>query len=278
MIHLQKGVLAWSNYDESATNLLRGRKSMRGQRPRSRARGMSGAVLVLLAVGLAGMSAADEFRAAERHRMVEEIETVARIAAETGRPVLDARVLAAMRKVPRHEFVPGDQKRAAYRNRPLPIGEGQTISQPYIVALMTDLLELPPGAKVLEIGTGCGYQAAVLAEIADAVHSIEIVASLGRKAAATLARLGHANVKTRIGDGYLGWPEAAPFDAIIVTAAPDHIPAALLEQLKPGGRMVIPVGTLSQELMVVRKAADGSTLNETIVPVRFVPLTRGGEQ
>ena len=247
---------------------------MRGERPRSRARGMAGAGLMLLAFGPADMSVADEFRAAERQQMVEEIETVARIAAETGRPVLDARVLAAMRKVPRHEFVPGDQKRAAYRNRPLPIGEGQTISQPYIVALMTDLLELPPGAKVLEIGTGCGYQAAVLAEIADEVHSIEIVASLGRRAAATLARLGHANVKTRIGDGYLGWPEAAPFDAIIVTAAPDHIPAALLEQLKPGGRMVIPVGTLSQELMVVRKAADGSTLNETIVPVRFVPLTR----
>ena len=220
------------------------------------------------------MSVADEFRAAERHQMVEEIETVARIAAETGRPVLDERVLAAMREVPRHEFVPGEQKRAAYRNRPLPIGEGQTISQPYIVALMTDLLELPPGAKVLEIGTGCGYQAAVLAEIADEVHSIEIVDSLGRKAAATLARLGYANVKTRIGDGYLGWPEAAPFDAIVVTAAPDHIPPALIAQLKPGGRMVIPVGTLSQELMVVRKAADGSTLNETIVPVRFVPLTR----
>ena len=250
---------------------------MRAEHPSSGGRGMAGAALVLLALGSAGMSVADEFRAAERHQMVEEIEMVARIAADTGRPVLDERVLAAMRAVPRHEFVPGEQKRAAYRNRPLPIGEGQTISQPYIVALMTDLLELPPGAKVLEIGTGCGYQAAVLAEIADEVHSIEIVDSLGRKAAATLARLGYANVKTRIGDGYLGWPEAAPFDAIIVTAAPDHIPPALIAQLKPGGRMVIPVGTLSQELMVVRKAADGSTLNETIVPVRFVPLTREAE-
>jgi protein-L-isoaspartate(D-aspartate) O-methyltransferase len=227
-----------------------------------------------LALGSAGMSVADEFRTAERHQMVEEIETVARIAADTGRPVLDERVLAAMRKVARHDFVPGEQRRAAYRNRPLPIGEGQTISQPYIVALMTDLLDLPPDAKVLEIGTGCGYQAAVLAEIADEVRSIEIVDSLGRKAAATLARLGYANVKTRIGDGYLGWPEAAPFDAIVVTAAPDHIPAALIAQLKPGGRMVIPVGTLAQQLMVVRKAVDGSTLNETIVPVRFVPLTR----
>jgi len=275
MIHLQKGLPAWWNYDESATNLPRGRMSMRDERPRSRTRGTAAAALMFLALGPAGMSVADEFRATERHRMVEKIEAVARIAAETGRPVLDDRVLAAMRKVPRHEFVPGEQKRAAYRNRPLPIGEGQTISQPYIVALMTDLLELPPGAKVLEIGTGCGYQAAVLAEIADRVHSIEIVDSLGRQAAATLARLGYANVETRIGDGYLGWPEAAPFDAIIVTAAPDHIPRVLIEQLKSGGRMVIPVGTLSQELMVVRKAPDGSTLNETIVPVRFVPLTRG---
>ena len=238
---------------------------------------MAGAALMLLAFGPAGMSTADEFRAAERHRMVEEIVSVARIASDAGRPVLDERVLAAMRKVPRHEFVPAEQKRAAYRNRPLPIGEGQTISQPYIVALMTDLLELPPGAKVLEIGTGCGYQAAVLAQIAGEVYSIEIVDSLGRKAAATLARLGYTNVKTRIGDGYQGWPEAAPFDAIIVTAAPDHIPRALIEQLNPGGRLVIPVGTLLQELMVVRKAADGSTLNETIVPVRFVPLTRETE-
>lgn len=235
---------------------------------------MAAAALVLLAFGAPGMSTADEFRAAERHKMVEEIVSVARIASDAGRPVLDERVLAAMRKVPRHEFVPAEQKRAAYRNRPLPIGAGQTISQPYIVALMTDLLELPPGAKVLEIGTGCGYQAAVLAHIADRVHSIEIVDSLGRQAAETLARLGYANVETRIGDGYLGWPEAAPFDAIIVTAAPDHIPPALVDQLKPGGRLVIPVGTLSQELLVVRKAADGSTLNETIVPVRFVPLTR----
>jgi protein-L-isoaspartate(D-aspartate) O-methyltransferase len=277
MIHLQKGLLAWWNYDESATKARRGPMSMCDVQSRLRALGIARAALVLLAVGPAGMSVADEFRASERYQMVEEIEAMARLAAETGRPVLDERVLAAMRKVPRHEFVPGDQKRAAYRNRPLPIGEGQTISQPYIVALMTDLLALSPEAKVLEIGTGCGYQAAVLAQIAGEVYSIEIVDSLGRKAAATLARLGYTNVKTRIGDGYQGWPEAAPFDAIIVTAAPDHIPPALIEQLKPGGRLVIPVGTLLQELMVVRKAADGSTLNETIVPVRFVPLTRETE-
>ena len=277
MIHLQKGLLAWWNYDESATKARRGPMSMCDVQFRLRALGIAGAGLVLLAVGPAGMSVADEFRASERYQMVEEIEAMARLAAETGRPVLDESVLAAMRKVPRHEFVPGDQKRAADRNRPLPIGEGQTISQPYIVALMTDLLALSPEAKVLEIGTGCGYQAAVLAQIAGEVYSIEIVDTLGRKAAATLARLGYTNVKTRIGDGYQGWPEAAPFDAIIVTAAPDHIPPALIEQLKPGGRLVIPVGTLLQELMVVRKAADGSTLNETIVPVRFVPLTRETE-
>lgn len=234
-------------------------------------------LLPLSVMGPAGMISAQEFRAEERHKMVEEVVSLARVAAETGRPVLDERVLAAMRKVPRHEFVPEDQKRLAYRNRPLPIGEGQTISQPYIVALMTDLLQLEPGDKVLEIGTGCGYQAAVLAEIAGEVYTIEIIDSLGRAAAATLKRLGYANVHTRIGDGYKGWPEAAPFDAIIVTAAPDHIPPALVEQLKPTGRMVIPVGGLSQELMVVKKNADGSTLNEQIVPVRFVPLTRDKE-
>jgi protein-L-isoaspartate(D-aspartate) O-methyltransferase len=239
--------------------------------------GRSAERAALAILGPATMSLADGYRAKERHLMVAEIVALAQVAAETGRPVLGERVLAAMRKVPRHEFVPRDQKRAAYRNRPLPIGEGQTISQPYIVALMTDLLELEPDAKVLEIGTGCGYQSAVLAEIAGKVHSIEIIDRLGRQAAATLARLGYANVETRIGDGYKGWPDAAPFDAIIVTAAPDHIPPALIEQLKPFGRLVIPVGTLAQELMVVRKNGDGTTLNEQIVPVRFVPLTRETE-
>ncbi len=225
----------------------------------------------------AGMSIADEFRASERLKMVEEIVAIAGVAGETGRGGIDARVLDAMRRVPRHEFVPGVQKRLAYRNQPLPIGAGQTISQPYIVALMTDLLELSPDDKVLEIGTGCGYQSAVLAELAGKVHSIEIIGNLGHAAAQTLGRLGYGNVETRIGDGYAGWPDAAPFDAIIVTAAPDHIPPALIAQLKPGGRLVIPVGTLAQELMVVRKDADGATLNETIVPVRFVPLTRGAD-
>jgi protein-L-isoaspartate(D-aspartate) O-methyltransferase len=182
-------------------------------------------------------------------------------------------VLDAMRRVPRHEFVPPAYRRAAYRNRPLPIGAGQTISQPYIVALMTDLLQLAPDSKVLEIGTGCGYQAAVLAEIAAEVYSIEIIESLGREARQMLARLG-CRVHTRIGDGYCGWSEAAPFDAIIVAAAPDHIPPTLIAQLKPGGRMVIPVGTLVQELIVVTKNADGTILNEDVAAVRFVPLTR----
>jgi protein-L-isoaspartate(D-aspartate) O-methyltransferase len=220
-----------------------------------------------------GMVGPEEFRADERRRMVDEIVALAGVTAGAGRSALDERVLEAMRRVPRHEFVPGDQMRAAYRNRPLPIGEGQTISQPYIVGLMTDLLQLAPGSKVLEIGTGCGYQAAVLTELAGEVYSMEIIDDLGRMAANTLTRLGYS-VTTRIGDGYVGWPEAAPFDAIIVAAAPDHVPPALIAQLKPGGRMVIPVGTLSQDLVVVRKNADGSTIEEQIVPVRFVPLTR----
>jgi protein-L-isoaspartate(D-aspartate) O-methyltransferase len=235
---------------------------------------------LLLAVSLfgpPGLTSAHEFRADERQRMVDEIVHIARSAGEMGRPALDDRVIAAMAKVPRHEFVPPEHRHAAYRNRPLPIGEGQTISQPYIVALMTDLLRLEGGEKVLEIGTGCGYQAAVLAEIAADVHTIEIVDRLADQAARTLKRLKYRNVHTRTGDGYGGWPEAAPFDAIIVTAAPDHIPPALVAQLKPGGRLVIPVGTLFQELMVVQKNADGSTFNEQIVPVRFVPLTRDAD-
>jgi protein-L-isoaspartate(D-aspartate) O-methyltransferase len=234
-------------------------------------------LLMLSLIGPTGMTYAQEFRADERRRMVDEIVQLARSAGEASRPALDGRVIAAMGKVPRHEFVPPEQRHAAYRNRPLPIGEGQTISQPYIVALMTDLARLESGDKVLEIGTGCGYQAAVLAEIAGSVHTIEIVDSLADRASKTLQRLKYENVHTRNGDGYGGWPEAAPFDAIVVTAAPDHIPPALVEQLKPGGRLVIPVGALFQELMVVEKKADGSTVNETIVPVRFVPLTRDAD-
>jgi len=210
--------------------------------------------------------------------MVDEVAALAGLVErETGRAGLDARVLAAMAKVPRHEFVPAAQRRSAYRNRPLSIGSGQTISQPFVVALMTDLLGLKPEDKVLEIGTGCGYQAAVLAELARDIYTIEIIESLGKGAAKTLERLGYANVRTRVGDGYMGWPEHAPFDAIIVTAAPDHVPPALVEQLKPGGRLVIPVGKLFQELMVITKNADGSTTRKDVVPVQFVPLTREEE-
>ena len=176
------------------------------RRLRARCQIASARALVALLLGPAGMSIADEFRAAERHRMVEEIVALAGVAGETGRGAIDARVLEAMRKVPRHEFVPGPQKRLAYRNRPLPIGAGQTISQPYIVALMTDLVELGPGDKVLEIGTGCGYQSAVLAELAGTVHSIEIIDSLGRAAAQTWRASAMEMSKTRIGDGYAGWP------------------------------------------------------------------------
>jgi protein-L-isoaspartate(D-aspartate) O-methyltransferase len=233
--------------------------------------------LVVLLMGAAAM--ADD-RTAERRQMVDDIVALSRQGAgEPGHGAIDPRVLAAMGKVARHAFVPALQKRSAYRNRPLPIGSGQTISQPYIVALMTDLLELEPDDTVLEIGTGCGYQSAVLAELAREVYTIEIVESLGRTAAATLKRLGYANVHPKVGDGYKGWPEHAPFDAIIVTAAPDHVPPALVEQLRPGGRLVIPVGRFAQQLIVITKHTDGSTTQREVAPVQFVPLTRdGGER
>lgn len=184
------------------------------------------------------------------------------------------RVLAALEKVPRHEFVPDHLVRYSYRNRPLEIGHGQTISQPLIVALMSALADVRSSDKVLEVGTGSGYQAAVLGELAGEVYSIEIIEPLGRKAGETLARLGYEKVHTRIGDGYAGWPENAPFDAIVVTAAPDYIPRPLVEQLKTGGRLVIPVGDYHQELVVIEKLADGTTRKRDIIPVRFVPLTR----
>jgi len=191
------------------------------------------------------------------------------------RKALDPRVLAAMAKVPRHEFVPEDQKSHAYENRPLPIGYGQTISQPYIVAIMTDILQTTPDSVVLEIGTGSGYQAAILSALVKQVYSIEIVAPLGEQAKQRLARLGYDNVEVRIGDGYYGWPEHAPFDAIVVTAAGSHVPPPLIAQLKPGGRMVIPIGSrfLTQQLLLVKKLPDGKITTEQIMPVRFVPLT-----
>jgi protein-L-isoaspartate(D-aspartate) O-methyltransferase len=181
-------------------------------------------------------------------------------------------VLSAMRQVPRHEFVPEAIRSAAYDDRPLPIGEDQTISQPYIVALMTELASVGRGARVLEIGTGSGYQAAVLAALGAQVYSIEIVPSLARTAAATLKRLGYAAVKLRTGDGYRGWPEAAPFDAIVLTAAPPRIPEPLKRQLKPGGRLVLPVGRHTQDLRVIRRTSAGFD-ERTVIPVRFVPMT-----
>ncbi len=189
------------------------------------------------------------------------------------RGVREPRVLAAMRKVPRHRFVDDGQRAEAYEDHPLPIPGNQTISQPYIVALMTELLELAPSSRVLEIGTGSGYQSAVLAELADEVYTIEIVPELARLAERRLKELGYNNVTVREGDGYRGWPEHAPFDGIIVTAAPERIPQPLLDQLGPGGIMVIPVGGFFQELKVFRKSADGRITGKDILPVRFVPMT-----
>ena len=189
------------------------------------------------------------------------------------RGVTDPRVLQAMRRVPRHRFVEASLAPHAYDDRPLPIGHGQTISQPYIVAYMTELLKLPDGAKVLEVGTGCGYQAAVLGEIAREVKTIEIVGALAATAKSTLEALGYRNVTVRHGDGYAGWPEEAPFDGILVAAAPDHVPPALVAQLKVGGRLVLPVGRFDQEMRVITRTADG-TSEQRLIPVRFVPLTR----
>jgi protein-L-isoaspartate(D-aspartate) O-methyltransferase len=192
-----------------------------------------------------------------------------------GKAALDPRVMEAMARVPRHEFVPDPLRGMAYENRPLPIGSGQTISQPYIVAIMTDLLDLPAGCTALDIGTGSGYQAAILAEICDAVYTIEIVESLGTEAGARFARLGYSNIQTRIGDGFYGWPEAGPFDAIIVAAVTNKLPMPLVEQIKPGGRMILPVGSrlTGQDLILVEKDADGEISTRSILPVIFVPLT-----
>lgn len=215
---------------------------------------------------------------AERQKMMEEVLADANATASySGISALSPDVIAAMRKVERHRFVPSALAALAYLNRPLPIGHGQTISQPFIVALMTDLMQVKAGDKVLEIGTGSGYQAAILAEMVGSVYSIEIIKPLGKEAGERLKSLGYRNVNTRVGDGYYGWPEAAPFDAIIVTAAASHVPPPLIKQLKPGGRMVIPLGTqfMTQYLMLVEKQLDGSLTTRQILPVRFVPLTGG---
>jgi protein-L-isoaspartate(D-aspartate) O-methyltransferase len=228
--------------------------------------------LPLLALAILGMAVVsnpassqplDRFNT-QRARMVEEIQA---------RGIADTAVLEALSRVPRHLFVPLPARPGAYSDTPLPIGHGQTISQPYIVALMTSLLEVKPGDRVLEIGTGSGYQAAVLAEMGAEVWTIEIVAPLGQQARRTLDELGYRGVRTRIGDGYQGWPGEAPFDAIVVTAAPPSIPQPLLDQVAVGGRVVLPVGEAWQDLLVLTKRPDGSFKRRSVLPVRFVPMT-----
>ena len=206
------------------------------------------------------------------HRTDERRAMVARQIRARG--ILDPHVLAAMEAVPRHRFVPNNAalQDRAYADSPLPLDDEQTISQPYIVAYMTEALQLPSEAKVLEVGTGSGYQAAVLAEIAREVYTIEIVPALATSSRERLRQLGYDNVHVREGDGYRGWPDEAPFDGIIVTAAPDHVPPALVEQLAEGARLVIPVGEYSQAMTIVTKEAGGST-SESTIPVRFVPMT-----
>ena len=194
------------------------------------------------------------------------------------RGVEDERVLAAMLTVARHQFVPEQEWHLAYEDFPLPIGYEQTISQPYIVAYMTDVLDVKPGDRILEIGTGSGYQAAVLSLLAQEVFSIEIVAPLCAEAATRLQKLGYANVQVRCGDGYAGWPEKAPFDAIIITAAPEKIPSPLLDQLAPNGRMILPLGGYYQELVLIRKDQHGQLNRQNLIPVRFVPMTGKAEK
>lgn len=247
--------------------------------------------LLMLGIGIAGLSCAgptetapseattqsavttpnsqtappDEF-AKRRAKMVERQFKL--------RDISDRRVLKAVYDVPRHEFVPEEYRDMAYNDQPLPIGHEQTISQPYIVGLMTQLAKVGPESKVLDVGTGSGYQAAVLAEITEQVFSIEILKPLADEATERLKRLGYDNITVRHGDGYAGWPDEAPFDVIIVAAAPDHVPPKLVEQLAPGGRLIIPVGNRkSQQLMVIEKQKDGKATKRAVVPVAFVPMT-----
>jgi protein-L-isoaspartate(D-aspartate) O-methyltransferase len=236
------------------------------------------ATWLLLIAGncLIDQAAAGDRFADSREQMIRLIEADVRTTSQhLKRAALDTRVLDAMARVPRHEFVPRGVIDKAYENRPLPIGHGQTISQPYIVAIMTDLLDIEPGQRILEIGTGSGYQAAVLAEVGARVWSIEIIEALGEKAQTRLQHLGYDKVEVRLGDGYYGWPEHAPFDAIIVTAAASHVPPPLLQQLKPGAKMIIPVGSRFsvQQLVLITRGADDEFITRQVLPVRFVPLT-----
>ena len=239
---------------------------------------LAAAVVVMAVAAASAAGDQDGALIARRAAMVRVIQAHSALvgalgpAAEISRPVL-----LAMGRVPRHHFVSSGLEGMAYGDRPLPIGHGQTISQPYIVALMTELLGVGPGAVVLEIGTGSGYQAAVLAELGAKVYTIEIVPPLAAAAAARLARLGYGTAEAHLGDGYYGWPGPAPFDGIIVTAAASHVPPSLVEQLRPGGRMVIPVGGpfSAQQLVLITKNTDGTVRTEQLLPVRFVPLTGG---
>jgi protein-L-isoaspartate(D-aspartate) O-methyltransferase len=220
-----------------------------------------------------------EFFDEQRREMVTAIRLIAEhVAPEIGKAALDERVLRAMAKVPRHEFVPVEVQTHAYLNRPIPIGFDKTISQPLMVAVMTDLLEVKPDDVVLEIGTGLGYQAAMLAELAGRVYSVEIIDELAQRAIRRLKQQGYTNVEVRIGNGHAGWPEHAPFDKVMVTAAPDLIPPPLINQLKPAGRMVIPVGLLgAQQLVVVEKDLNGRVITKEIMPVLFSVL-EGSDQ
>lgn len=221
----------------------------------------------------------DDSFAACRAALIREVaDEVRSIGPELGIRGLSARVLDAMASVPRHEFVPAEYRELAYRNVPLPIGRGQTISQPSMVAIMTELAQPRSDGAVLEVGTGCGYQAAVLAVLTDRVYTIEVIPELAEAARKRLEQLGYANVHVRVGDGSSGWPEYAPYPSILVTAAPREIPAALVDQLAPGGRLVIPVGDpfLGQELRILEKGADGRVVERRTLPVAFVPLTHGG--
>lgn len=232
-------------------------------------------ILVLAALQAPARAADSQAYAAERAALIAEIRDYARRDRPAGKAGFSEEVLQAMADVERHEFVPERLRGDAYANQPLPIGHGQTISQPYIVAMMTDLLEPEAGDVVLEVGTGSGYQAAVLAKLVKRVYSIEIIEPLAEQVKARLARLGDENVITRLGDGYFGWEEHAPFDGIVVTAAASHVPPPLIAQLKRGGRMVIPVGGsfLTQYLLLIEKSEAGEITTRQITPVRFVPLT-----
>jgi len=228
---------------------------------------ISAALLVIASCATGAPPSNDSWAGAREAMVAQQIEA---------RGIRDPRVLAAMREVPRHLFVPDWLGSAAYDDRPLPIGEGQTISQPYIVALMTELARPRGGDRALEVGTGSGYQAAVLSRLVKEVYTVEILVTLGREADRRLRELGYENVTTRVGDGYGGWPEKAPFDVILVTAAPEQVPAPLLEQLAPGGRLVVPVGAAGdvQTLRLYEKDSAGALQSQDVLPVRFVPLVR----